>query len=134
MADVHGHGTTLTIGGTAVGSITGITGPNKSRATVDVTSFDSTSRTREYEALRYADSGELTIDLKYDASTATNSPAKILRAAYTGNANSAIVITLSNSETFTCDGHVTALGHAIPLDDKVTQSVSIKLTGQGVWA
>jgi len=134
MPDVHGHGTTLTVGGTAVGSVLSITGPNKTRQTVDVTSFDSPNRTREHAALRYADSGEAAIELKYVASTATSSPAKILNAVYEASSNVAFVFTMSDAKTCTVSGHITALGHEIPLDDKVTQSVSVKFTGAQVWS
>jgi hypothetical protein len=133
MSDVHGHGTTLTIDGDTVGEITNITGPNRTRGTADATSFDSASATREYVALRYRDEGELTLDLKYNADGATDS-ARIVRVLYKSGETVSVVITLSNDETFTCDGFVSGVGHTIPLDDKVTQTVSIKLTGQATWA
>ena len=133
MSDVHGHGTTLTVGGTTVGEIFNISGPDKTRQTVDTTSFDSTGSTREHTPLRFSDSGEVTLDLKYNADAATNA-SQILRGVYKDNENVEFVMTLSNAETLTFDGHITALGHSIPLDDKVTQSVSVKLTGKVVCA
>jgi len=133
MSDVHGHGTTLSIGGDTVGEVFNISGPNRTRATVDTTSFSSASRTREFIALRFRNEGEITLDLKYNADEASDA-AQILRAAYLEDDNTEIILTLKNSEKFTCDGHITAIGHQIPLDDKVTQSVTIKLSGKGVWS
>jgi hypothetical protein len=132
--DIHGHKTTLTVAGTAIGEIFNISGPNKTRGTVDTTAFDSADSTKTYEALQYSDAGELTIDLKYDGTTGATNPATLLRTVYDGNSNVQWVMTFGQEGgIFTCSGHITALGHAIPLDDKVTQSVSVKLTGAGAW-
>jgi len=78
------------------------------------------------------DSGEITVELNYDA-TSTAGTSNFLKAQTTSSA-AAIVITVpkgdgtTNKSTYTGSGFITALGHAIPFDDKVTQSVGIKLT------
>lgn len=132
MSDVHGHGTTLSIGGSSVGEVFNISGPSKTRATVDTTHFGSPDKTREYAALRFADEGEATMDLKYNADGAADA-SRVLRASYKGSEPEEVIIELSNGDTFTCQGFVTALGTQTPVDDKVTQSVTIKFTGKATW-
>lgn len=140
MSDaLHGHGasvllssTTHPTNGTAIGNIITIGGPELSRDPLDVSTMDSASKAREFIP-GMLDSGEVTIELNYDG---TDGGTGDLLASYlSSNVNTAIVIRFGDSAVATneshwdCLGAITALGNAIPFDDKVTQSVTIKLSG-----
>ena len=125
---IHGHSATLSIAATAVGNIIGISGPEIQRDALDISTMDSATKHREFIP-GMIDSGEVTAELNYDGTTI----ATLLKAQTTASA-SAIVITIpdgdgsTNKSTYSGTGFITALGHAIPFDDKVTQTVGIKLT------
>ena len=126
MSDgTHGHGTTLSIGGTAVGNIMSISGPDQSRDPIDISTMDSTAKWRE-QIPGMIDAGEISFDINYDGAAAGT--ANQLQTALTATA-ATILVTLPDTSTFSASGFVTALGVAIPFDDKVTQAVSVKLTG-----
>lgn len=125
---IHGHGATLSIAATAVGNIISIAGPDMSRDSIDISTMDSPTKHREFIP-GMIDSGEITAELNYDGTTV----ATLLKNQMTASAQ-AIVVTIpdgdgtTNKSTYTGTGFVTSLGHAVPFDDKVTQSVGIKLT------
>jgi len=128
MSDgIHGHGAILSIGGTAIGNIISISGPNQSRDSIDISTMDSTNKFREFIP-GMLDSGEITVEINYDGTAAGS--ANDLNTMKTNTAQT-ILITFNGTATSTasCSGFITAIGHAIPFDDKVTQSVGLKLTG-----
>ncbi len=131
MSDgIHGHGTTFTLGGTAIGNVMSIGGPEFARDSLDVSTMDSTAKFREFIP-GMLDAGEITLEINYDGTAAGT--ANLLSAQLTTSAQ-AIILTLPGSNgTYTATGFITGLGHAIPFDDKVTQSVKIKLTGQATY-
>ena len=138
MADVQGHGTVLLVdtttnfaASTTIGLITNISGPNETADSVEVTDFESANS--EFDP-GLKDPGEMTVDLKYDETNAglvdavekrsesTNDPL-YFRVRFAESTSSA------SCTTWSCKGMVTALGHAIPNDGIVTQSMSIKFSG-----
>ena len=127
---IHGHGTTLSIGGTTVGNIISISGPNQTRDSIDISTMDSANKNREFIP-GMLDAGECTFDLNFDGTTVSS-----LLAAQLTQTSQAIIITMSDTDTatWTGNGFITSLGHAIPFDDKVTQSVGIKFTGALTYA
>lgn len=124
----HGHGVTLNDGSITVGNIISISGPNQTRDSVDVSTMDSTSSFREFVP-SMLDPGEMTFECNYDGTAAGT--ANELNTAKTATAATWTVTFSGGSATssWACKGWITALGHAIPFDDKVTQSVTIKFTG-----
>ena len=126
MSDgIHGHGTTLAIGAATIGNITSISGPSQARDSIDISTMDSSDKWREFIP-GMLDAGEVTFDVNYDATAGET--ADDLQAAIDDDPAD-ITITLPDTSTFVCSGIVTGVGFAIPFDDKVTQSVTIKLTG-----
>ena len=138
MADLQGHGTVLLVdtttnfaASTTIGKITSISGPNETADSVEMTDFDSANS--EFQpGLR--DPGEMTFDLKYDASNASavraieersdsTNPQLYYRIRFNESTNTA------SCSYWQCKGAVTALGHAIPNDGIVTQSVTVKFSG-----
>lgn len=142
MSDAeHGHGAKLLFGivttpanWTAVGNVISITGPSQTRDSLDISTMDSTSKYREFTP-GMLDAGEITFDVNYDGSSSgeANSLSTLFTAsAYTwgvsfGDNSTSTVVT--HNSYWRSDGIITALGHAIPFDDKITQSITIKLSG-----
>lgn len=150
MSGIHGHGAELWVdtstntnftNATQVGEIISISGPDQTRDSVDISSMDSASKFREFLP-GMADSGEVTFELNYDG----NGTAALLDARYTavatswgvnfGDASPTAVTgcTATNNSTMVNLGFITALGHAIPFDDKITQSATLKFTGTPNWS
>jgi len=120
---LHGHGTTLAIGGSAVGQIISISGPNMTRDSIEITNMGSTNKWREFIP-GMLDAGECTADVVYDGTAvATFLAAQLTQTAQT------ITVTFPDTGTWAASGFLTSLGHSIPYDDKVSQSVGIKFTG-----
>jgi predicted secreted protein len=132
----HGHGAVLTVNDatntTTVGNIISIGGPSQARDPIDISTVDSASKFREFVP-GMLDAGEVTMEINYDGTAAgTADKLNTLKTAtamtWTVTIDDAATTAQTNS-SWACAGFVTALGHAIPFDDKVTQSVTIKCTG-----
>jgi len=123
MANI-GHGTTLagaTVG--EIGKLTNISGPNESVDDIDITDMSTTNARREFMA-GLIDSGEVSADLIYDK-TLYNTVQGAL-----GNAAEVWTITLSDGTTIAASGYLKANGLAVPMEDKITQAITIKLSGE----
>ncbi len=129
MSDaLHGHGTTLTFGGTAIGEIVSISGPSLSREAIDVSNLGSANKWKEFIP-GMIDAGEISMTINY-----TETTANVLEGTLTATAASAVIVTFPGSDTFTGSGIVTGLGTSIETEDKISQEVTIKLTGAMVYA
>ena len=135
MSDgIQGSGVSLSIGGTAVGNIISVGGPDQSRDSIDISTMDSIEKFREFIP-GMIDAGEITAELNYDATTIS----VLLQAQLTASADTIVVgfgdgLTTAVGPTFTCPGFMTALGAALPFDDKMTQTISLKFTGKPTYA
>lgn len=127
-----GFATTLTGSvSNAIGSIMSISGPDQTADVIDISSMDSPQisgagagfREKIVGILR---SGEVTFELNYMADTDTTALDAALRNT---TAETWTIAFGGTADTWACSGFVSALGHAIPFDDKITQSVTIKFTG-----
>ena len=127
----HGHETTLA-GGTVgdVGNIISISGPDMSRDAIDISTMDSTNKAREFIAGLY-DAGELTAEINYDGSS--GGTANNLHTAFLLGTPEVWTVTFPDTSTWVTNGFITNLSHAIPVDDKITQSVTIKFTSGPVY-
>lgn len=110
----------------AIAEVGSITGPNLSRASIDVTSLDSTGGYREFIG-SFRDGGELTFEMNF-----TRDGYIFMKEDLESDVkqNYQIILTDTGATTFDFLGFVTALGLAVPLDDKVSSSVTIKISGQ----
>ena len=111
---------------TAIAEINSIEGPDKSRETIDVTSLDSTGGYREFIA-SFRDAGQIQLEMNFT------------RAGYDDMNDDfetdtlvdyQIVLPDTGNTTLDFSGLVSALGIGIPMDDKITSSVTIKISGQ----
>lgn len=110
---------------TALAEVNSITGPTKSRSTIDVTSLDSTGGYSESIA-SFRDAGTVTLAMNWtrDGFDTVNDDFDSDESV-----NYQIVFPDTGNTTLDFTGYVTDLGNAIPFGDKITMDVTIKITG-----
>ena len=110
----------------AIAEINSIDGPNKSRETIDVTSLDSTGGYREF-ITSFRDAGQVALEMNFtrDGYIAMNDDFEIETAV-----DYQIVLPDTGNTTLDFSAFVVDLGSSIPIDDKVTATVTLKITGQ----
>ncbi len=125
---LHGHGSTLILGAgggtntTAITEIISINGPSASKDPIDVSNFGSSAKWKEFIP-GMIDAGEISLTVNYTETDANNLEGWLTAAT------DKITLTFPGNDTFTATGFVTSLGTSIETEDKVTQEVTIKLTG-----
>lgn len=119
-----GFGTTLSGSTTGViVEITSISHPSIESGDIDITTMSSTNGWREFTpALK--DAGELTVEIFYTVAQTNTIEALIGGTAETWT------VTFPDGGAWACSGYVKSLGGATPMDDGITQSMTIKLSGQ----
>lgn len=125
MSGFTGVGTVLKSGTTPIADIISIGGPGMSRDTVDVTTLGSTGGYREFiTGLR--DGGTLTFELLF-----SKAGYNAMKTDFESDEPVTYTIELPDSDNTIIgfDGLVTDFPVTIPLDDKVTMSVTVKITG-----
>lgn len=108
----------------AISNINSISGPGASRETVDVTTLDSTGGYREFiGSLR--DAGDMTLSMNFKRDTYL-----LMKEDFESDEIRDYRIILPEGTMFTFKGLVTEIPVEIPLDDKVTADVTIKISGK----
>ena len=131
-----GFGSALSVGtstGTlAIAKIMNISGPDSSATEIETTTFDSTSRYETY-VCGTIDPGSLQFDLVYST---TETSHKRLAEYFKAGAAKTWTVTYSSTTmgTDAMSGFVSGLSKELPLKDKMTCQVSIKLTGDPAWS
>lgn len=130
-----GHSTTLKTLTTpqTIGDIINVTGPNQSRAAIETTAFDSADHAKEF-ITGLADAGEITFTLNYEGDTGgspdilndlmINRTIESWEIEYPLNTGSA------SKAKDVVSGFITSMTKAVPNGEKITQDVTIKLTGK----
>ena len=110
----------------AVGEINSITGPDKTRGTIDVTSLASTGGYREFIA-SFRDAGQVVLAMNW-----TRDGYEDMNDDFESDSSVNYQIVLPDTGETTLDfaAYVTDMGLAIPFDDKITSDVTLKITGQ----
>jgi predicted secreted protein len=114
-------------GYTTVGEVTNITMPGLSRDAVDATHTESTQGWREFiPGLK--DAGEVTIEMNYVHESASDT---LIRAQFALNAlnNYRIVFDESPLSGIQFAGIVTGYEVEVPLDDKKSATLTVKVSG-----
>ncbi len=125
-----GHGTTITGATTgAIGNVTQIGQDGGDREAVQISSMDSTSKAHEYIAGMYAE-GDIDLTLNYDGSS--TGTANSIETAFKAGTVEVWTIVYPDGSTDVGSGFIMSRSKAIPFDDKMEQSITIKATG--VWA
>jgi len=120
-----GIGTVLKRGTVAIADVVSINGPGMTRDTVDVTTLGSPGGYREFiTGLR--DGGTLTFDVLF-----SKAGYNALKTDFENDEAETYSIELPDDDSTIIgfDGLVTDFPVSIPLDDKVSVSVTIKITG-----
>lgn len=128
MADlgVHGFGTTITGSVTgAIGDVTNISFSGIDRDAIDITTMASTNKWSSFVP-GMVNGGEITVTVNYVKAMAKTLEDNIGLAAETWT----ILFPNTDASTFVFSGYIKGLGTAIPHDDKVTQTVTIKVAGK----
>lgn len=106
--------------------INSITGPNKSRNTIDVTSLDSTGGYKEFIG-GFKDGGTISLPMNF-----TRATYELMNTDFESAdlQNYEVLLPDVEKSSFEFEGLVTELGLGIPADDKITADVTIKVSGQ----
>lgn len=118
-------GTTLKIDSTTVGKLTSISGVEISADTIDASTLDDTEGYRKYEA-GWVDGGEVSAEGYLDGV----GTAEATLAGYVGGEAKDCEITFPKGAKWSFDGIVTGFSTGADLDDLVTFSISIKVSGK----
>ena len=109
-----------------IAEINTVSGPNLSRDTIDVTSLDSTGGYKEFIA-GFRDGGEVSLEMNF-----TIDGYGQMKLDFEDDAlvDYKVILPDTTATTFSFSGLVTAMGLSIPMNDKITCSVTIKVSGQ----
>jgi predicted secreted protein len=121
-----GVGVVFKRGAVAMAEINSISGFNKARDTIDVTTLDSTGGYREFIG-GFRDGGEISLNMNY-----TRASYDLLNADFESSSSQSYTIVLTDTAAteYSFSGWVTNITLDVPLDDKVTMAASIKIDGQ----
>ena len=112
---------------TAIAEVVNISGPSESLELIDATHMESPSSYREYIP-SLLDSGEVTFDVNF---LPGNTNQKGVRTDMTSRTKRNFTLTWTDSAptTYTFSGYVTAFEPSAQIDDKLSASITIKVTG-----
>ena len=108
----------------AIAEVTAISGPTMSRETIDVTSLDSTGGYREFIA-SFRDPGTVQLTMNF-----TNATYTTMKTDFENDTAQNYEIVLSDNTSLEFIGLVTELPIEVSTDDKVSSTVTIKVSGQ----
>ncbi|RTL07310.1 hypothetical protein EKK58_02025 [Candidatus Dependentiae bacterium] len=117
---------------TAIAEVRSLSGPNMSAAVIDVTNMESQNRTREF-ITSLIDPGELTFDLNFLPGNAGQQGLFDDMVAGTRR-NFKITWSDEDASTWTFAGLVTSFQPSSALEEALTASLTVKVTGLPVWA
>lgn len=113
---------------TDLGEVSNITPPSDSIDVIDATHMQSPNATREF-ILGLNDPGTASFDMNFVPGSASDDLIQDVRAA---REPVKCKITFPNNVTWTFDGVLTGYEPAVPNEDKMTATVSFKVTGSYV--
>ena len=135
MGAITGNGTVFSWGTpsseTAVGQVVSVSGPSVSTATIDVTDIAGSEKTF---IAGMVDGGEVSLEVSYDPATAATNHGVMTTALLAGTATDGWKITWSDGAHVSALGIVTSFSASAAIDDKVTASFTIKVTGPVTFA
>lgn len=120
-----GVGTLFKRDSTSVAEINSISGPNMTRDTIDVTNLNSTGGYREFIP-GFRDGGEVTLSCNWALDEWSD-----WLADFQSDTIVAYSITLANTEAsvISFSAYCVGMGTEVPTDDKVTNEVTLKISG-----
>lgn len=135
MAKEIGYGAELSVATTTgtldIAQIRSISGPDSEADMVDTTTMDSSTNYRTF-IQGLADPGQVTLELVYDGTSVGHARLETYQENMTSKVYTISYPTSANTQSFTA--YVQSLSVEIPLDDLITQSVTLKITGDPGWS
>ena len=118
---------------TALAEVTSVSLPNEQVAEVEVTHYQSPGRTREFIA-GLNDAGEITIEMNFVPGSATDDLLVAAKADGKTRTMRVVATDSDEAEMYTFPGFVRGYERNIPLDDRMTATVTIRVAGAVVQA
>lgn len=112
-----------------IGEVFNITPPGGTADRVDATHMKSPGRRREYIA-GLIDSGEASFEINFVPGSATD---QFLRRLLTSGEIVQHQIEFPNGVTVTYDASITGYEKTVPLDDRMTATITVAPSGDEVW-
>ena len=125
MAAITSNGTTVSWNGT-IADVVSISAPSVSVATIDTTDLESVHRTFLGGTI---DSGEVTLEIMYDPKSDTDIEDAWDNTATAAPVESNMVITFTDSSTYTFAAIMTGFSVSVATDAAVTASATFKISG-----
>lgn len=122
----HAFGTLFKKGATTIAEVVNISGPNISRDFIDVTHQESPSKAREF-ITNLIDGGEITLELNFLPANSTQKD--LIDDIYVDTAQSYSVVWIDGPTTWSFTGFIQSAEPSAPVDNKLSLSVTIKITG-----
>lgn len=114
---------------TTVANVTNISGPNRTRAVIDVTAHDSTDGWMEFLG-GLKDGGEVSLEINYDPAESTHALDSDFDDDEPRNYRLVILPDTADEHTWALTGILTELGDEFPYDDKMGRTMTIKVSGK----
>ena len=112
---------------TAMGEVTGITGPGFSREMIDVSTIDSVNAFRE-KITGFRDAGQVTVSLNYNSVGYA-----LFFADFLLDTPVNYQIVLKNGDMWEFAAYVTEQPIEAPADDKVSNNITLEITGEPTY-
>lgn len=125
----RGNGATPTEVFTTIANVTSISGPERSRDTIEVTSHDSPDQWKEFIG-GLKDGGELSLDINYDPAETTHDLDDDFDDVDPRSYKIVILPGTDDEHTWSIKGILTNLSDEFPSDDKMARTMTVKVTGK----
>ena len=130
MAAISGNGTTFTWDSDVIGQVQSLSGPSVSVATIDTTDIAGTAKTF---IAGMVDGGEVSLEVSYDPDSTDAEYHTAMTADLESGTAKTWTITWSDGSTVSASGIITSFSASASIDDKVTASFAIKVSGALTW-
>lgn len=126
-------GATPTVADQLVAGIVNVTPPSPSRDIIDVTHSASPGMAREF-IVGLIDYGEASFDLNWVPNDTTDAMLQDISLETAPRIWKMTFTQVAGSPNVTFDAYLTAYERTAPTEDKMTASITLKVTGAPVWA
>lgn len=127
----RGDGATPTETFTAIANVSSISGPARSRETIDVTAHNSPDQYMQFIG-GLKDGGEVSLEINYDPTESTHDLDDDFDDTEPRNYQIVILPDTADEHTWDFAGILTELSDEFPYDDKMGRSMTVKITGKPV--
>ena len=132
MAVFLGQGAIIKWNANTIGQVLSIDGPSMERAMIDTTNL-STSQTVDSVAVKFrtfaagfGDAGEVTVEVQFDHDDTAQGA---MWDDFTAGTSREVIITFSDSDTYTFNAFVRSMSHSQALDEVNRSTIAFKITG-----